>query len=188
MTRRVLVDANVLVSRTTLDWLHFLREFNEGMFQLHITQDIQAEAIRALRRIHPRREGGAIRDRVEKISEVMDEMVDDFPGTLPFTGEDEGDYHVHAAAVAGRADLVLTFNAATDLTTTPDEEHYDVITPDDFFVLVTDSNPRCLLPIVRAQFRYWSTKPGHAQLDEALHRAGCPEFAQRVRQALGRLA
>ncbi|OFR89564.1 hypothetical protein HMPREF2863_08405 [Micrococcus sp. HMSC067E09] len=188
MTRRVLVDANVLVSRTTLDWLHFLRESNEGMFQLHVTHDIQAEAIHALRRSHPRKEGGAIRDRVEKISGMMDEVLADFSGVLDFTGTDEHDYHVHAAAVAGRADLVLTYNAPSDITTTPDLEHYDVISPDDFFILVTDSNPHCLLPLVKIQFDYWSKKPGHAQLDDALRKAGCPEFAQRVRQTLGRLA
>ena len=188
MMRRVLVDANVLVSRTTLDWLHFLREYNEGMFQLHITDDIQAEAIHALRRNHPRADGGVIRDRVEKISGIMDEVLPDFPGTLRFTGKDEHDYHVHAAAVEGRADLVLTYNAPSDITTTPDDEHYDGISPDDFFVLVTDSNPRCLLPIVKTQFDYWSTRSGHAQLDDALRKAGCPEFAARVRSALGRLA
>lgn len=188
MTRRVLVDANVLVSRTTMDWLHFLREFNEGMFQLHITHDIQAEAIHALRRRHPKRPGGAIADRLKKISMIVDEVVEDFPGELPFTGADADDYHVHAAAVAGRADLVLTSNSPNDITTTPDDEHYDIITPDDFFILVTDSNPRCLLPIVKAQFAYWSKKPGHAQLDEALTKAGCSAFAQRVRATLGLLA
>ncbi len=188
MTRRVLVDANVLVSRTTLDWLHFLRESNEGMFQLYLTPDIQAEAVHALRRRHPRRDGGAIWDRVEKITGVMDEVLSDFPGTLAFTGEDKHDYHVHAAAVTGRADLVLTDNSPADITTTPDDEHYDVISPDDFFILTTDSNPHCLLPIVKTQFRYWSQKPGHAQLDDALRRAGCPEFAQRVRWALVQLA
>lgn len=188
MTCRVLVDANVLVSRTAMDWLHFLREFNEGMFQLHITHDIQAEALHALRRIHPQRSGGAITDRVEKNTGLVDEVVQDFPGDLPFTGADDHDHHVHAAAVAARADLVLTFNAPDDITTTPDDEHYDVIAPDDFFVFVTDSNPRCLLPIVKLHFDYWSNRPSHAQLDDALLKAGCPAFARRVRTTLGQLA
>ncbi|MDO5633478.1 MAG: helix-turn-helix domain-containing protein [Micrococcus sp.] len=130
----------------------------------------------------------AIRDRVEKLTHVMDEVIGDLTGDLPFSGTDAHDYPVHAAAVAGRADRVLTEYRATNFTTTPNEEYYEVIKPDDFFMLVTDSNPDCLLPITKIQFDYWSSRARGAQLDEALRQAQCPQFAGRVLDALRRLA
>lgn len=187
MTRRVLVDSNVLASRIVLDWIYQCRVHNEGMFQLFTTEDIKAEVIRVLRKRNPRRDGGAIADRARKIAAVMDEVLEDFPGDLNFTGTDEGDYHVHAAAVVGNADLVVTLNKPHDITTTPDEESYELITPDDFLILVTDSNPRCLQSMTKDQFSYWAPR-GRGQLDDGLRRAGCQLFAERVRQALRTLA
>lgn len=53
MAQRVLVDANVIASRTLTDWLFHLRRFNSGMYTVLWTRDIQAEAIRVMRTRHP---------------------------------------------------------------------------------------------------------------------------------------
>lgn len=188
MTQRVLVDANVLASRTCLDWLFFLRCENEGMFQLHATTDILAEAIRVLRKNNPRLPGRVVTDRMGKIQQCLDEVVSEFSGEEKFSGTDEGDYHVHAAAVASRANLIISNNDPTDITQTPDEEPYEIITADEFFMLVTDSNPHCVVSITRQQFDYWGSKHGSQQLDAALRKADCPEFARRVRTALQYIA
>ncbi len=182
------MDANVLASRTCLDWLFFLRLHNEGMFQLHATNDVFAETIRTLRRNNPRLPGGVVTDRLEKIRECMDEVLRDFSGEGKFSGKDKDDYHVHAAAVASKADLILTNNDPADITQTPDEELYEIINSDEFFMLVTDSNPHCVVPITQEQFSYWGSKPGSRPLDEALKRASCPQFAARVRKALQYIA
>lgn len=187
MTQRVFVDANVLASRTLLDWLHHLRENNEGMFQLHSTCDVFVEALRVSRKRNPRAPGSLLEDRLKKIRYVIDETIDDFPGNGPFTGTDDGDYHVHAAATASRADMILTNNDPADITQTPDDEPYEIITADDFFMLVIESNPHCLLPATRNQFAYWSSR-GAGQLDDKLIKADCPQFAKEVRRALSRLA
>lgn len=50
MTQRVFVDANIFASRTIMDWLMHLRRQNEGMFQLHATEDVFVEALHATRK------------------------------------------------------------------------------------------------------------------------------------------
>lgn len=187
MTQRVFVDANILASRTILDWLFHLRRRNNGMFQLHATEDVFVEALRATRKRNARAPGNLLTDRMDKIRACIDEVLPTFSGDLPFTGSDEGDYHVHAAAIASRADLILTQNDPSDISQTPDEEPYEIYTADEFFTLVIESNPNCLLPITQAQLDYWGQR-GDGQLDDRLVKAGCPEFARSVRRALRALA
>lgn len=187
MTQRVFVDANIFVSRTIMDWLFHLRRLNDGMFQLHATEDVFVEALRATRKRNPRAPGNLLSDRMEKIQDCVDEVLPTFPGTLEFTGSDEGDYHVHAAAISSRADIILTQNSADDITTTPDEEPYEIYTADDFFMLVVQSNPGCLVPCTEGQLAYWSRR-GDPQLDDHLMKSDCPQFADAVRRALRTLA
>ena len=188
MVQRVFVDSNVLASRTCLDWLFFLRLENDGMFQLHATEDVFSETIRVLRRRHPRLSGGVITDYNNKIRKCMDEVLTEFSEFESFSGADEDDYHVHSAAVSSKADLILTNNAPSDITQSPDNEPYEIISADEFFMLVTASNPRCLVPITRQQFEFWGSKRKSLPIDVALMNAGCSEFAKRVRKALQEIA
>lgn len=86
MTQRVFVDANVLFSKTQMDWLFFLKTENDSMFQLHATEDVFAEVASNMRKRNPRLAGHAVRNRVETMRLVVDEVVDTFPADLPFTG------------------------------------------------------------------------------------------------------
>jgi hypothetical protein len=45
-----------------------------------------------------------------------------------------------------------------------------------------------LYPIIRDQIAYWSKKAEYRQLDEALRRARCPEFADIVLGILQKMA
>ncbi|MFL0458744.1 PIN domain-containing protein [Brachybacterium paraconglomeratum] len=193
MPQRVFVDANVLASKTCRDWLFFLRDANEGMFQLHATHDVFAEALRKMRTNNPRLPGAVVAAMVKQIELCIDEVVPNFSGDLDFSGTDEGDYHVHAAATASRADKILTSNKPSDITQRPDDEYYEIVTPDEFFTLVADSNPACIKPITREQLEYWCRRAERGesvttQLDDALRAAQCPKFADRVREALQQLA
>lgn len=193
MPHRVFVDSNIFYSKTLLDWTFKLRIATDGMFQLHSTEDVFAEVLANMRKKAPTAPGHYTRRRLELIRQFVDEVVQDYPGnddpaTIGFTGQDPGDYHVHAAAWAARSDIVLTNNDPNDITTTPGDQHYEIIAPDDFFTLVVDSSPSCLLPVVRDQLEHWQSKPKYRQLDEALKGAGCPQFAERVREALSQLA
>lgn len=188
MPQRVFVDANVFFSKTELDWLLLLRMANEGMFQIHATEDVFAEVLANMRKKAPRAPGHVTRRRLELLRCNVDEILNSFPGDSPFSGQDEHDYHIHAAALASRADLILTSNSPKDITSDPDSEPYEIITPDSFFKLVADSNPKCIRPIIQKQIAYWTNKSSELQLDEALIRAGCPVFAEHVRSVLATMA
>lgn len=188
MTQRVFVDANILFSKTLMDWLYFLRQENPTMFQIYATEDVFAEVLANMRKKWPKAAGSKTVFRAQLMRKVMDEVIKDFPSDLAFTGNDPEDYHVHAGATAGRADLILTCNHPADITTTPHAEQYDIMHPDAFFVLVADSNPSCLIPIAREQMKYWAQREDQRQLDDALTRAGCPQFASRVHRALVQIA
>lgn len=184
MVQRVFVDANVLFSKTLMDWLHFPRFENPGMFQLFSSEDVFVEVLANMRKRWPQARGEMTIHRAKLMRTVMDDVLPGFPGGIPFTGTDPHDYHVHAGAIAARADYVLTCNSPSDLTTTPDLETYEITHPDDFFILVGESNPASLAPIVQAQMSYWARHSENRQLDAALIRAGCPKFAERIRQVL----
>ena len=189
MAQRVLVDANVIASRILTDWLFHLRRCTGGMFTVLWTHDIQAEAIRVMRRKHPQWPGTAIETRLKMLEDVVDELIVYPDADYVFTGSDEGDFHVHAAAVAGKANYILTDNKPGDITAVPDEEHYEILSSDDFFNLVADSNVQAFVAAAEAQFDYYS-QPGRMSrpIHQALELAGCPRFAQRVKMTLGEIA
>ncbi|MFJ4760446.1 hypothetical protein ACIP1V_06580 [Kocuria marina] len=108
MTQRVFVDANVLVSKTLMDWLFLLRLENPAMFQVHSTEDVFAEVIANMRKKCPTAPGHRTAQRAQLIRKNMDEVLQGFPSDLDFTGTDRHDYHVHAGAVFGGADIILT--------------------------------------------------------------------------------
>ncbi|NLZ57202.1 MAG: PIN domain-containing protein [Corynebacterium sp.] len=185
MAQRVFVDANILFSKTLMDWLFLLRNANEGMFQVHTTEDVIAEVISNFRKRTPRRQGYQTKRRSDLIRASLDEIVPDFPDNLAFSGVDEDDYHVHAAATQCQADFLLTQNKPTDFTSSPHHEAYEIITADDFFVLVVDSNPASLKYVTQAQLGYWAGSK--KTLDQALVDASCPHFARRVEYEVGQL-
>lgn len=110
------------------------------MFQLHSTEDVFAKVASNMRKNHSRLQGYVVRRRVELMREIVDEVLDTFPSDLPFTGTDEDDYHIHAAATACQADLLLTDNDPEDITTN-EEVHYEIISPDDFLFLSPNPHP-----------------------------------------------
>ena len=67
--QKVFVGANILFSKTLVDWLFFLREENLGMFQLISTQDVFSEVLYNMRRNNPRAPGIRISRRLELMKE-----------------------------------------------------------------------------------------------------------------------
>ena len=78
--QKVFVDANILFSKTLMDWLFFLREENSGMFQLISTQDVFSEVLYNMRKNNPRAPGIRVSRRLELMKKCMDSIVSDFPG------------------------------------------------------------------------------------------------------------
>src|SRR5699024_7233828 len=115
LAQRVFVDA-IFVSRTIVNWLFQFRNLNEGMFQLHATEDIFFEALHAKRKRDARAPSYVRTDRIEKIRGCVGGVLPTPPGLISVTGSDQGDNHSHAAAISSRADVILTQNSSTDIT------------------------------------------------------------------------
>ncbi len=175
------MDANVLYSKTLRDWLFLMRLTGTGgIFQLHSTNDVVHEVMYHLRRRNPLRRGASLENVRQQILECLDEVVTEFDPSIRFPGKDEHDRHVHAAAVACRADILITQDRGFLELPNQDQLDYEIYHPDDFFVQFDDSAPRTVMDITQNQRRYWSTKKHHSGLVPALQKAGCPNFAKRV--------
>ena len=191
MATGVLVDANVLFSKTLRDWLFLLRnETNASMFTVYATEDILAETIYNLRRKWPAAPGHTTSRVSELIREQLDDLVRDYEVDDSYPGSDKDDAHVHAAAVAAGAAVVLTDDS--DFTKlapeVADQLPYEIHTPDSFFTLIDDSSPLKVRAVTEQQLKHFLKRHDEVDLPARLKAAGCPNFAQRVRlhlQVLG---
>jgi predicted nucleic acid-binding protein len=188
--QRVFVDADVLFSACLRYWLFQFRISTPSMFQISTTEDVVAETISKLRDKYPRWDGRQTTRVREDIIEVFDEMVPDFDGSIDYSGKDPGDFHVHAAAVACKADILLTCDGALRNQPNADALPYEAYHPDDFFVLLNDSAPLDVRDAVLAQLRFHIRKYGanNTSMIDRLVAAGCPQFAEIVRVHLVDLA
>lgn len=188
---RVFVDATVLMSRTQRDWLFHARVVTEGrMFSLQTSEDVLAETLAKLRDKNPHWDGGQITQVRKSVFEVFDNVLDDFPGGLAFPGADEGDTHVHAAAVHAGATMLLTSDSDfLDLRDSDDPRiAYEPIDPDSFFVLLDDAGQAHVREMTQRQINYYSARSKKPELVDKLRRAGCPGFAERVEERIAQNA
>ena len=182
MGERVFVDANILFSRTLRDWLFLLKLRSGGrMFTLGSTEDVLAEAIARLRDKRPDLPGRAISLLRAKLTDNLDELVDDFVIEPWMKQGDLGDAHVRAAAQARGFTMLLTADGGLLAEREEDSPAlYETISPDEFFVLIDDSDPGLVRAVTRTQYDYFMKNRGEADLTQALRNAGCPSFAERV--------
>lgn len=152
------------------------------MFTVWATEDIIAETVYRYRRRHPTAPGGLITSIHDLISTQLDECIRDYEVDGTFPGEDVNDQHVHAAAVASSAGILLTCD--TGFSTLSGAEcdalPYDVFTPDEFFCLISDSHASAVHGVTSRQFRYWLARDGEVDLAQRLVDAQCPGFARAV--------
>ncbi|WP_245719998.1 PIN domain-containing protein [Nocardia uniformis] len=182
---KVLVDANVLYSRTFRDWLALLYLHGGEMFEVMWTDDIMAEFVYHLRKKNPflaDAQVGGIRRRLEKVFEAG--RISGFTIDPSCDYTDPGDAHVHSAAVHGQVDILLTGN--TKDFREMDHLTYEVYSADEFFELVDDSSPDAVLAVTREQLVYHLRRStdSRVSLPDMLVRAGAPAFANRVRKHL----
>lgn len=174
MALRVFVDANVLYSRTLRDWLFMLRlETGGGVFQLHTTWDAITETGATLRDNFPDAPGGLVANVVKNCQKHFDEILENFPGGPVASIADEGDWYVHHAAEASRANILLTQDQGFE----SDESNYEVFNCDDFFLEVFRSAPDAVKRVIAQQVPYWADRGGK-QVPDALRAADCPKFAE----------
>lgn len=155
------------------------------MFTVHSTESVLAEVIYHLQRDNPMIDGGAITNLRKKFEDNLDEMVAQYDATIAYDGADPYDRHVHAAAVASQADILLTADHGFASTAASDSLPYSVYGCDAFFQLINNSSSMDVREVARDQMRYWAVKRKSEGervrgVVESLVLAGCPEFANDV--------
>lgn len=177
----VFVDANVWYSRTLRDWFGMLYTTPDNPpFVVHWTEDVLAEVIYHLRRAHPDWPGARITELRDRLAGTFEAgRVEDYPADASYGGKDVHDAHVHAAAVACGADVLVTVDVG-DFIWDENASPYELMRPDDFLVLVDNSTPDLVDEVVRRMCDFWVNRAGEADLVARLRGAGCPEFAERV--------
>jgi hypothetical protein len=182
----VLLDANILYSRTLRDWIALLQIEAPGLFNVAWTEDIMVETLYHLRKKHPmwsEPQIGGIRRNLEKAftgGQITGYQID---AALKYP--DIGDAHIHAAAVHGAVDIVVTLNGK-DLPYS-DDLNYEIYRPDDFLILVDDTAPKAVRAVTEKQLRHYHRKSSAADgvdLPLRLKNAKAPMFAARVREHL----
>lgn len=157
-------------------------ESSGGLYELAWTEDILAETIARIRATKPNFDGGSMTRIRDKITEILSNgRISDFVIDDSFPGEDPKDRHVHAAAITGQVDYLITADGGfTSPSINLDELPYEVHTPDEFFLLVDDSAPRHVRAVTQKQKEHWKARPEAKTLPDALRDAGCHGFAERV--------
>lgn len=181
---KALVDANVLYSRTLRDWIILLSLRDETpFFYLRWSEDIMVETLYHLRKKHPywdEPQIGEIRRRIE--DSLGSEKITGYQVDKDLDYTDPHDAHVHAAAVHGQVQYVVSndkgfgdFTAAHDETL--DYEHY---TADGFLVLIDDNSAPTVRQVLIEQIDYYRQRGGSFNLVKMLQSAGAPKFAERI--------
>lgn len=190
----VFVDADVLWSATLRAWiLNFATGSASGRspgFELVLTEAVIAEAVARWNDKHPRARGIVVTRMSEALREVAT-IVRDYDAEIPFPGSDEGDIHVHAAAVqAGAGYLVTNDRGFHDL---PEEAKnelpYEIYHPDEFLTLVADQSRGRLRDATREMMHHLAPKDGESyKMVSSLEKNGAPVFAAMVDEELAVLA
>ena len=182
----MLVDANVWYSRTLRDWVCLLGvDPHSSLYTVLWTEDIMAETLANLRARHPKLEGGKVAHIREQIIEVFpDGQVRDYDCTFPL--RDVKDSHVHGAAVAGGADILLTSNIRDFVPPGGSEDAlpYELYTPDDFLMLVDASDHSLVERTACLIDGHHRSKGVQYSTAERLRAAGAPQFARVVAKVL----
>lgn len=138
MPQLVFLDANVIFSRVLRDWVLMLCASTRGeIFTLATSEDVLAEAVARLRDRYPAAPSGLVENLRDKVRDYVDEMVTGYPGGEVAWIADEGDWHVHHAALHCGAQILLTQDAGF----ASDETPYEAQSCDQLFCRIDDAAP-----------------------------------------------
>ncbi|MEN2741297.1 PIN domain-containing protein [Microbacterium sp. X-17] len=181
------LDACVLVPLTPCDTM--LRLADEGAFRPLWSERVIRETQRALERVHPDIDPNRFRSRFRSMNDAFDDAL--VEGWEPLTGAirlpDPDDVHVVAAALVGRADVIVMENTRHFPDAVLEPIGLKAVRLDDFLLDQFDLSPSVACRIVMEQAAA-GRRPsvGTGQLLDRLARSGAPRFAKRVGDQLQR--
>jgi predicted nucleic acid-binding protein len=177
------LDANTLYPAPVRDLLLSLAV--DGLYHARWTQRIHEEWTRNLVLKRPE-----IGPRLAALVELMnrsvpDCLVENHEGLISGLAlPDPDDRHVLAAAIAGHADAIVTFNLKDFPATALDPHQIEAIHPDDFILNQLELRPYEALAAVK-KMRARLTRPPQSatELIATLERSGLPASAAHLREA-----
>lgn len=195
--QRVFLDANILYSRTLRDWLFMLRiETSGSMFTLATSEDALVEAQYSFRKKNPDSPGRTVTNIRKKTAKFCDEIIEEYPGKVKGPFRDKYDLHIHSALIEAGSHILVTQDKG--FLSLPedrkDELPYEILSPDEFLILIDDSASQFVSSVTKQQSKFWiknrsGTGNNNAlELEAALRKSGCPKFAGRVRKHLQKLS
>jgi predicted nucleic acid-binding protein len=179
-----ILDANVLYPTLVRDLLLSLA--TAGLYHARWTADIHEEWTRNLSQNRPE-----IADKLPALVAAMNEAVPDclVAKYEPLVGcvvlPDPTDRHVLAAAIAGHADAIVTFNLKDFPSEVTSRHGIEVQHPDDFVMNQLQLQEIRALEAVKHMRARWKN-PAHSAADvvAALVQRGLPLSAEHLKQAL----
>lgn len=179
----VLPDANIWASATLHSWFGLIAAEPFTPWSFYWTEDILAEAVHARRRRFPFASSNQIEQLRERLLVVIgDNQIRDFAHDTSVQLHDPLDAHVHSAATYGSIDVLVTQNVRDFQPTSGQRLPYKVNTPDQWLAQASETAPTAIDAVISRQldFRKRTNRP--LEIAEPLARAGCPNFADYVRE------
>ncbi|MDG4773694.1 PIN domain-containing protein [Solwaraspora sp. WMMD792] len=183
-----LLDANVLVPNLLRDTL--LRIAEADLYRPLWSAEILAETRRTIVRLRPNIDHGRLDAMFTSMNKAFtDALVTGYESLTVEMKNDSGDRHVLAAAVAGRADVVVTNNVRHFPREVMDPLNIETLTPDRFLCLQYDLAPVLVVDVIKRQSAETGRAEGNPKisLDDLLDRlsaCGAPRFADHLQSLL----
>lgn len=150
---------------------------------------VVGEALRALARIHPDADEERLRARFRSMNQWFEgSCVEGWePLELGIVLPDPNDRHVVAAALRGRAEVIVTDNIQDFPSEVLAPLGLEALRLDDFLLDLHDLNPFVACQVVSEQAAAMARPPVQvSELLDRLTRSGARGFARAVRESLGR--
>lgn len=180
----VILDANVLYPTLVRDLLLSLA--TADLFHARWTQQIHEEWVRNLTRRRPE-----LAEKLPGIAALMNQAVPDclvegYEGLIPsITLPDADDRHVVAAAIAGHADAIVTFNVGDFPPGELDRYNIEIQHPDQFVLNQLHLHKIAALSAIKRMRQRWKSPRRSAQeVIAALEARGMPLSADALREAV----
>jgi predicted nucleic acid-binding protein len=183
---RAVLDTDVIYSRVLHELIGRLA-YQERLLTLIWSEELLNEAQRTLVTGKPVSQQVAER-WVNYMRQAFPDQriqIDQVPADVDLTAltTDPGDHHICALAVAGHADLLLTFDQG--YLSEPLAEHgIRVLTPDAFLDSTLRDNPDAIMSAIQSQADAWGGGRPIDELLDAIQRAGATMFASNIRRVI----
>lgn len=187
----VLLDTNILMSKTLRDWILLLAVKSEyEFFTPHVSSGIMDEFGYHVRRANPAISDVVLENWKQQIIRSCISCISGFPVEAPVSFPDTDDLHVHAAAQHGGMHALVTDDrkllnyASTERG--EEVQSYETLSADDFLMQLTEYAPTRLFAAVCLSQESYARSKGCTDIDipRALERAGAGQFARYLRTAV----